>query len=79
MIEELDRVVLNRDFPDDGLKEGDIGTVVMVHEGGKGFEIEFVALTGETVTVITVNADQIREARANEIARARSIDLSLAS
>ncbi len=49
MIKELDRVVLTVDLPEHGLQEGDIGTVVLVHRGGEGYEVEFVALDGETV------------------------------
>jgi len=32
MIRELDRVVLNDDFPEEGLRAGDIGTVVSRRE-----------------------------------------------
>jgi hypothetical protein len=34
MINEHDCVVLTQDLPDEGLKAGDIGTVVHIHEGG---------------------------------------------
>lgn len=79
MISELDRVILNADFPEEGLRKGDIGTVVMVYAGGKGFEVEFVALTGETVAVVTATADQLREIQEHEIARVRSLDVPLAA
>ena len=58
MIKELERVVLSADLPDEGLKAGDVGTVVMIHQGGKGFEVEFVTLDGETIAVTSVGADQ---------------------
>jgi hypothetical protein len=35
MIKELDSVVLTTDLPEHGLAKDDIGTVVLVHEGGK--------------------------------------------
>jgi hypothetical protein len=50
-IKELDQVVLARDLPEYGLCAGDIGMVVLVHRGGKGYEVEFVALDGETIAV----------------------------
>ena len=53
MIKELDRVVLTTDVVDYDLKAGDVGTVVMVHREGEGFEVEFMALNGETIAVVT--------------------------
>ena len=79
MINELDRVVLIDDFPHEGLKAGDVGTVVLVHQGGKGFEVEFVALNGETIAVITAHANQLRSAKSREIARVRAVELPLAA
>ena len=71
MIRELDRVVLTEAFPDLSLEAGDIGTVVLIHENGAGFEVEFVTLTGETLGVTTLSNDQIRPIRRGEIASAR--------
>jgi hypothetical protein len=73
VINELDSVVLNADLPDLGLKAGDIGTVVMVHEGGAGYEVEFVALDGETLAVATLDADRVRPVSRREIASARRL------
>jgi hypothetical protein len=36
MIQLFDRIVLNRDLPDRSLKQGDVGTVVMIYKNGKG-------------------------------------------
>jgi hypothetical protein len=74
MIEELDRVILTEDLPEYGLKAGDIGTVVLVHRRGEGYEVEFVALDGETLAVTTVLAAQVRPAMRKEIPHARMID-----
>jgi hypothetical protein len=73
MIQELDRVVLTRRVHDLGLEVGDIGTVVLVHQGGRGFEVEFVTLGGDTVGVTTLTADDVRPVNRNEIAHARSV------
>jgi len=75
MIRELDRVVLTADLPELGLEAGDIGTVVLVHRAGKGFEVEFTTLEGETLTVATVTSDQVRPVDHNEIAHARVVAL----
>lgn len=37
MIQELEDVILVSDLPQNGLQRGDIGTVVLVHRGGKGY------------------------------------------
>jgi hypothetical protein len=71
MIRELDQIVLTAALPDLGLEAGDIGTVVLVHENGAGFEVEFVTLTGETLAVTTLTNDQVRPIRRGEIASAR--------
>ena len=73
VIDELDEVVLTCDVPDHGLAAGDIGTVVLVHDGGKGYEVEFMTLDGETIAVVTLRAVQVRAVQHDEIAHARSI------
>jgi hypothetical protein len=70
-IEELNSVVLAVDLPEYGLKEGDIGTVVLVHQNGKGYEVEFVTLDGETVAVVSLFPAQLRPVSHREIAHAR--------
>lgn len=73
MITELDRVILTTDIPDYGLETGDIGTVVLSHQNGKGYEVEFVTLSGETVVVVSLFAEQVRSVSSREIAHARAI------
>ena len=73
MIEELASVVLTTDMPERGLQAGDIGTVVMVHQEGQGYTVEFMTLSGDTVAVVTLPADQVRPVRANEIAHVREL------
>ncbi len=73
MIKDLDPVVLTQSLPNEGLEEGDVGWVVMVHAGGAGYEVEFVTLAGETISVVTVPAEAVRPVRAKEIAHARMV------
>jgi uncharacterized protein DUF4926 len=68
MIEELSPVVLTADLPEHDLRAGDLGTVVLVHQGGKGYTVEFTALSRETVAVATLSSEQTRPTRANDIA-----------
>jgi hypothetical protein len=71
MIKEHDRMVLKKSIPDQGLKAGDVGTVVHVHRKGEAFEVEFLTLNGETVGVATLTAGQVRRVLKREIAHAR--------
>jgi Domain of unknown function (DUF4926) len=73
MSKELDLAVLTRDLPEKGLKAGDVGTVVLEHAEGRGFEVEFMTLAGETVAVVTVSADAVRPVAKDEIAHVRHV------
>lgn len=74
MVKELDRIVLAEDIPEHGLRQGDIGTVVLEHGPAQGYEVEFVTLTGETIAVISLFSQQVREIRPKEIAHARIVE-----
>ena len=71
MIKEHDRVVLRKAVPGQGLKTGDVGTVIHVYKRGEAFEVEFLTLHGETVAVATLDAPQVRPVLKREITHAR--------
>lgn len=71
MIKEHDRVVLKRSLSAQGLKAGDVGTVVHVYSKGEAFEVEFLTLHGETVAIATLDSSQIRPVQKKEITHAR--------
>ena len=73
MIEDLDTIRLARDFPEHGLKSGDLGTVVHVYADGKAFEVEVVGLDGRTIAVLTVERDGLRPVRDRELAHVREL------
>ena len=73
MIKEHDCVVLTHDIPDEGLKAGDLGTVVHIHRDGAAYEVEFVTLTGQTVAVVTVLASQCRPVSRRDISHVREL------
>ena len=56
--------VLTVDIPAEGLRAGDVGTIVEHHqvEGVKqvGYSVEFFDMTGRTLAVVTVSADSLR-------------------
>lgn len=72
-IREHDLVVLTSDIPEEGLERGDVGTIVLVHDAGAGFEVEFATLAGDTLAVVTVAADAVRPVGDKEIAHVRRV------
>ncbi len=76
MIREHDRIVLLKDISDEGLLAGDVGTVVHIYKEGKAFEVEFMTLGGETVTVVTLPSSQVRAVGKKNIAHARELTIS---
>jgi hypothetical protein len=73
MIKEHDCIVLTQDLPEEKMKAGDIGTVVHAHQGGFGYEVEFMTLAGETVAVITLLATQVRPIARRDNAHVREL------
>ncbi|MBA3649551.1 MAG: DUF4926 domain-containing protein [Chitinophagales bacterium] len=63
MIQEFERIVLTENLPGTPFIKGDVGTIVMIHENGKGYEVEFFAADGSTLGVETVEAYQIISAK----------------
>jgi hypothetical protein len=73
MITKHDCVVLAQDLSGQGLKSGDIGTVVHIHQGGAGYEVEFMTLAGETVAVVTLLPPQLRPIARRDLAHVREL------
>jgi hypothetical protein len=73
MINELDDVILTRDMPDHGLSADDIGIVVLVHRKQEGYDVEFTALDGETIAVLTLMPDEVRPINSGEIPHGREL------
>lgn len=73
MIQEMDTVILVKDYPDEGLVKGDVGSVVFIHEGGKAFEVEFVTLTGDPLGVLTLTENEIRPVSARDVSHVKVV------
>ncbi len=73
MINELDTVVLTVDLPEYHLEQGDIGTVVLVHNKNAGYEVEFVSFIGKTIAVLSLLPAQIRLVGEFEIPHVRLV------
>jgi len=72
MIKQYDRVVLVDNVPKAHLVKGDVGTVIEIYNNGEGFEIEFFALDGTTISVETLLKHQVRTVNKKEILHIRA-------
>jgi len=75
MYKLLDTVVLDRDIPEHGLRSGDLGAVVDVHEPD-GLEVEFVLASGRTQALLTLNARDVRAVRDGDLIAVRDLKRS---
>ena len=73
MIHELETVVLACDLPRYGLKQGDMGTVVLLH-GDAAYGVEFMTLDGETIAVVSLTKDQVRAVGPGEMPHSRALE-----
>jgi hypothetical protein len=59
MFKLLDTVVLDRDLPEHGLRRGDLGAVVDLHQPD-GLEVEFVLASGRTQALVSLRTVDVR-------------------
>jgi len=64
-------VVLDCNPLHEKLNRGDVGTVVHIYKGGRGYEVEFVDGGGQTIALVTVGADDVRLIESGELLHAR--------
>ncbi len=62
-----------RKLPENSLKAGDIGTVVHIHKGGTGYEVEFITLAGQTVAIVMLLPGQLRPISRHDLAHVREL------
>ena len=75
MFKEHDRIVLTSDVPQEGLKAGDVGTVIHIYRRGEAFEVEFLALDGDTAAIATVLPSQVRPVSNQDVTHARQREM----
>jgi hypothetical protein len=75
-IAPFERAILTVDLPANGLRAGDVGTVVDRLEApgiGLGYNVEFFDMTGQTVAVVTVPASSLREPTPHDVPSVRVV------
>ena len=80
--EMFSRVALKTDVPENGLRRGDVATIVEHHQGRPGqepgYSLEVFNAVGETVAVITLRESQIEPLSAMEIFHVRPLEVAAA-
>jgi hypothetical protein len=72
MIDELEVVALRAARPADKLDAGNVGTVVMVHNGAAAYTVEFMTADGRTTAIVDLIASEIELATPQALARWRN-------
>ncbi len=67
MLQEFEQITLTADIPVEGLKAGDVGTIVHIHPQGVAYEVEFFSPAGNTIAVATVENYQARPSTPDEV------------
>ena len=70
------RIALVWDIPEEGLKQGDVATIVEHHpvaNGEDGYSLEVFNALGSTVTVVTVPESALQPLSENEVLSVRSL------
>lgn len=70
---ELESVVLEHDIPEHGLRKGDLGAIVFVHDSG-AVEVEFVRASGHTQAVLQLEPTELRAAGDEDVPAVRPAD-----
>jgi hypothetical protein len=73
----LDTVALLHDMPCSGLRTGDVGAIVELHEPD-GCTVEFVAASGRTQALVTVQATDIRPLGDEDLLAVRRVEKTAA-
>ncbi len=71
-LRNLDVVVLTEDLPLQGLKQGDLGTVVEIY-AADAVEVEFVTASGRTQALVTLPPSAVRPVGDNDLIAVRPV------
>jgi Domain of unknown function (DUF4926) len=70
------RAVLTQDVPKEGLRAGDVGVIVEHYAARadvpEGYELEVLAASGQTITLVSVPDGAVREATEHEVLSVRA-------
>lgn len=58
-LKQYDAVALTVELPEEGLRRGQVGTIVEVYHDGEAFEVDFVDHEGFTYALLTLSPEQL--------------------
>ena len=77
IFQQFSRVILVQNIAEENLVRGDMGTVVEFHPAteqySEGYEVEFFAGNGETITVVSVPVSALRAATRQDVLHVRQL------
>jgi len=80
--ELFSRVALKTDVPENGLRRGDVATIVEHHQGRPGqepgYSLEIFDAVGQSIAIITLRESQIEPLSAKEILHVRPLTTAAA-
>ena len=68
----LETVALTHDIPESGLRRGDLGAIVELHDA-EAFEVEFVAASGRTQALLSLSIADVRRVGDQDLIAVRSL------
>jgi hypothetical protein len=72
MFQLLETVALTHDIPAAGLRRGDLGAIVELH-AADAMEVEFVAASGRTQALLTLEPQDLRSVGDQDLIAVRSL------
>jgi len=74
MFHLLETVALTHDIPQSGLRRGDLGAIVELHDS-EAFEVEFVAASGRSQALLRLSSADVRHIGDGDLIAVRSLEL----
>ena len=68
----VDTVVLDRDLPQLGLRRGDLGAIVRLHDTN-AMKVKFVMASGKTQALVTLRSREVRPVHDDDIVSVRPV------
>ncbi|MBS1793404.1 MAG: DUF4926 domain-containing protein [Acidobacteria bacterium] len=58
-LKQFDVVALTIDLPDEGLRRGQVGTIVEIYQAGESIEVDFVDHEGFSYALLTLHPEHL--------------------
>lgn len=76
MIKKNDKIMLNMNIPEHKLLKGALGKVILIHNEGEEFDIEFRNIIGELLAVIRLIPAQFQKINIIQVPQLKKFNLN---